>query len=104
MNLDRREEDRGQVDRRKSERWKLERALRWRVYRGRRTREALIVERSLNGLALWIRDRDVVAAGSRIVVAGTRREIERLGFRSVLVRRTDPSKNGGEMVFAEIEV
>ena len=103
MNQDRRERDRGHVNRRKSVRWEPDKSLRWRVFRGRRIRESRIVERSLNGLVLGAQMPDAVAAGTRILVSGGHGELDRLGFRSAIVRRTESGDGGGRMLIAEIE-
>ena len=103
MNRDRRDRDRGHVDRRKSTRWEPAKSLRRRVLRGRQIRESRIAERSLNGLVLGAPMPDAVAAGTRIVVSGGRNESDRLGFRSAIVRRAECGGNGGRMLFAETE-
>lgn len=101
--LDRREQDRGSVDRRRSSRWTPDRLLCWRVFRGRRLREGWIVERSLNGFVLATLRCDAVPAGTRIIVKGGRDEFDKLGFRSAIVRRTDPGEGSRRMLIAEID-
>lgn len=103
MNRDRRNQDRGHVDRRTFTRWELDKSLRWRVFHGRRIRESRMVERSLSGFALQAQMLDAVPAGTRVVVHGDPGEIDKLGFRSAVVRRTEPWSDGGKMLFAEIE-
>lgn len=103
MNRDRREQDRGHVDRRKSMRWEPEKLLRWRVFRGRRIRESRMVERSLNGFVLGAQRPGAVPAGTRMVVDGDLDEIDRLGFRSAIVRRAESGGDGSRVLFAEIE-
>ncbi len=103
MNRDRRKQDRGHVDRRTFTRWELDKLLRWRVFRGRRIRESRMVERSLSGFALEAQMLDAVPAGTRVVADGGPHEIDKLGFRSAVVRRSEPGSDGGRMLFVEIE-
>lgn len=103
MNQDRRAQERGDVERRESTRWEPNRLFRWRVFRGRRIRQSRMVERSLGGFALGAQKPDAVPAGTRVVADGGPDEIDKLGFRSAIVRRTEPGSDGGRILFAEIE-
>jgi hypothetical protein len=62
-----------------------------------------MVERSLNGFVLGVKTRDAVSAGTRIVVNAASDEIDKLGFRSAIVRRAESGGDGSRMLFAEIE-
>ncbi len=57
----------------------------------------------MNGFALEAQIPDVVPAGTRVVADGGPDEIDKLGFRSAVVRRTEPGSDGSSMLFAEIE-
>ncbi len=102
MQGDRRAIDRGTIDRRRSPRWELNKPIDWRVYRGRRVRRSWIVERSMDGIAMMVAQRDAVTAGKRMVVLDMA-SAERFGFRSAIVRRTESRGGDERMLFAEIE-
>ena len=100
--VDRRGETRRCLGRRKSPRWPMDRELSWCVHRGRKTRQARIIERSLDGLVLLAGRDDTVPVGTRINPT-TLNQKERLGFRSAVVRRTQALNDTAELLIVEIE-
>jgi len=99
---DRREKDRGTVDRRRSLRWQIDKMLPWRVSRGRRVRRSRVLERSLDGLVFVTYPGDAPLVGTRFYSCGAD-IIQRFGFRSAIVRRTEAPNRDHRLVFAEIE-
>jgi hypothetical protein len=99
---DRRGENRGSADRRRSSRWLTDKMLPWRVSRGRRIRESQLLERSLDGLVLAVEPGDAPPEGTRLFPYGAE-PIDRCGFRSAIVRRTEVANDDHKLVFAEIE-
>lgn len=99
---DRRTERPRSVGRRRSPRWRTNKTLAWRVSRGRRVRESRLVERSLDGLVLAVEPGDAPPEGTRFCPCGVE-SIDRLGFRSAIVRRTEAPNDDYRLVFAEIE-
>jgi len=99
---DRRAQQRCCLGRRRSPRWSVDRELYWCVHRGRKTRIARIIERSLDGLVLLAGRDDTVPVGTRINPT-TANQKERFGFRSAVVRRTQPLNEMVELLIAEIE-
>ncbi|MBU0641318.1 MAG: hypothetical protein KKB50_20865 [Planctomycetes bacterium] len=103
MKPDRRSQERDGVDRRYSARWETDELLHWRVWKGRRRRESRVIAQSLNGLVLQVEPRDYPRAESRVLVDDPA-EIEKFGFRSAVVTRSEAlDDGGGRLVFAEIE-
>ncbi len=99
---DRREAGREVADRRRSIRWLAQTPVRWHVHRGRRLREALMVERSLEGVVLRTSGENCMTPGTRICAASNGNGGNRV-FRSAVVRRVERPSAGEALLFAEIE-
>ncbi len=99
---DRREAGREVLDRRRSIRWLAQTPVRWHVHRGRRLREALMVERSLDGVVLRTGRENDVSPGTRICAASDGNADPPV-FRSAVVRRVEHPSARETLLFAEIE-
>ncbi|HZZ41493.1 MAG TPA: hypothetical protein VFE58_01025 [Tepidisphaeraceae bacterium] len=88
------ENERAKRERRRSQRWACSKTIHWRVRGGRRIRESLVPERSLDGLVISAERRDLVPLGTRIQPCDLDTEV-RHGFRDAVVCRTadDGEKN-----------
>ena len=100
--LFRRVRGRGRAGRRRSKRWKTDKPIEWRIYRGRRIRDGRVIERSLEGLVLAAAGDAPASPGMRFFVSGPS-PIEQHGFKSAVVRRTAIRADGRRLMFAEIE-
>jgi len=98
---DRRSAHRHASDRRRSARWRTDKAFSWRIERGRRIRGGRIAERSLHGFAMIVESRDLPKPGTRIH-AVDETESDRLGIRTAVVRRVI-KRDFVPMLVAEIE-
>lgn len=98
---DRRNTPRGDVDRRRSSRWAMNRSIQWRVQGRRQSCSGLLKERSLDGLLIFAPHNEQVSVGSRLVIAKHLRE--RLGCRSAVVRRIENATAKSCELVAEIE-
>lgn len=74
----------------------------WCVRRGRRLRESILVERSLDSLVLHVHSKDAPRPGTRIRPADPT-HAARLEFRSALVTESNPIPGSATRVVAEIE-
>lgn len=102
MRPDRRRARHERIDRRRSSRWESDTLLHWRVYRGRRVRVSRMIERSLNGVVLEVEPRDIPRPETRVLLSNPM-DIDRFGFRSAVVSRTETHGGGERLVFVEIE-
>jgi len=89
-------------DRRRSDRWPTDKTLRWRVFRGRRSRPGRLIERSLDGLVLAVAPKDAPPPGTRLLPRDEG-DLDRLGFRCAVVRRIERPSREVRLLFAEIE-
>jgi hypothetical protein len=80
----------------------VNRPLQWRVDRGRKVREALLVGRSDRNVILLTDDDDVLSKGMRLRT-GAPDEETGLGFESMVIERVEDRVPGSKLVYAEIE-
>ena len=99
---DRRSENRGNAERRRSSRWETSRRLCWRVFHGRRIRHSQVVQRSLDGFVLMTEERDTPRTGTRFYPSDLQ-VANRFGFRSAMVMRTETVNLRTRLVYVEIE-
>lgn len=100
--VDRRNDGRQGLGRRRSPRWEVNRVLSWCVHRGRKIREARVIERSLDGLVLLATRDESVRVGTRLGPSSLDQR-QRFGFRSAVVRRMQPLNERAALLIAEIE-
>jgi hypothetical protein len=89
-------------ERRRSGRWTTDELLAWRLHRGRRPRRGRVIERSLDCLTIAVAPHDEPPAGARLHPFAPI-DHTRFGFRSALVKRTEPAGKTLRLVFLEIE-
>ena len=99
---DRRHSRRNQIDRRRSARWRLRKALTWRVHRGRQIHRGQIIARSLDGLVVCVPKKEAPSTETRIHSCGED-AVFRFGFKSAIVRRIEPANDGKALLIAEVE-
>jgi hypothetical protein len=100
--VDRRNGGRKGLGRRRSPRWAVNRVLSWCVHRGRKIREARVIERSLDGLVLLADRDDSLRVGTRLTPSSVDQR-QRFGFRSAVIRRMQPLNEQAAVLIAEIE-
>ncbi len=92
----------GTLERRRSARWRLDKSVVWRVYRGRRIHTSRLVERSLEGLVLVTGAAQSIQPGKRLSFEG-KKQRERLGCRLALVKGVRVREDGTHEMYLEIE-
>ena len=96
-----RKEKSDQSERRNSERWPCAKGILWRVRGGRRVRQGLIPERSMQGMVIAASKGDAAPPGTFVVPTDDRGSL-RHGFRTGVICRTAELDAEWNLLFVEI--